>query len=79
LTIPSILIFKNCFFDEGSHYVAQVSYCVYKISITHFTFGGSGVQTQGLMLAIQVFYCLNHASSPFCSGYFGDGGVLLFA
>jgi hypothetical protein len=24
-------------------------------------------------LAKQVLYCLNHTSSPFCSGYFGDG------
>jgi hypothetical protein len=22
-----------------------------------------------------VLYCLSHTSSPFCSGYFGDGGV----
>jgi hypothetical protein len=28
------------------------------------------------MLAKQAFYHLSHNSSPFCSGYFGDGGVL---
>jgi hypothetical protein len=27
----------------------------------------------GLTLAKQVLYCLGHTSSPFCSGYFGDG------
>jgi hypothetical protein len=26
-----------------------------------------------LALAKQVLYCLNLISSPFCSGYFGDG------
>jgi hypothetical protein len=28
------------------------------------------------MFAKQVLYCWNHTSSPFCSGYFGDGGLL---
>jgi hypothetical protein len=23
----------------------------------------------------QELYCLSHTSSPFCSGYFGDGGL----
>jgi hypothetical protein len=27
------------------------------------------------VLAKQAFYCWSHASSPFCSGYFGDGGL----
>jgi hypothetical protein len=27
----------------------------------------------GFMLAEQALYPLNHTSSPFCSGYFGDG------
>jgi hypothetical protein len=27
------------------------------------------------MLAKQGLYCLNHTCSPFCSGYFGDGGL----
>jgi hypothetical protein len=31
----------------------------------------------GFTLARQVLYHLNHASSPFCSDYFGDGGVTL--
>jgi hypothetical protein len=31
-----------------------------------------------LALARQVLYCLSHAFSPFCSGYFG-GRVSLFA
>jgi hypothetical protein len=26
------------------------------------------------MLGKQVLYCLSYMSSPFCSGYFGDGG-----
>jgi hypothetical protein len=28
------------------------------------------------MLAKQVLYCLSHTSKPFCSGYFGDGGLV---
>jgi hypothetical protein len=35
---------------------------------------GFGVWTQGFELAKQVLY-LNHTSSPFCSGCFGDGGL----
>jgi hypothetical protein len=34
---------------------------------------GSGVWTQGLVLAKQELYCLNYISSSFCSGYVGDG------
>jgi hypothetical protein len=29
------------------------------------------------LLALQVLYRLSHASSSFCSGYFGDGVLLL--
>jgi hypothetical protein len=28
------------------------------------------------MLAKQVFYGLSHTCSPFCSDYFGDGGLV---
>jgi hypothetical protein len=35
-------------------------------------FCGTGVWTQGFVLAKQVLYYLSHASSPFCSGYFED-------
>jgi hypothetical protein len=35
--------------------------------------GGDNVQTQDFALAKQVLYCLSPTSSPFCSGYFGDG------
>jgi hypothetical protein len=28
------------------------------------------------MLAKQALYCLSHTASPFCSGYFGDGGLM---
>jgi hypothetical protein len=35
----------------------------------------SGVWIQGLMLAGQVLYLLNHAQRPFCFGYFEDGGL----
>jgi hypothetical protein len=38
-----------------------------------FFFYGTGVWTQSFMLAKQALYCLSHTSSPFCSGYFGDG------
>jgi hypothetical protein len=30
-------------------------------------------------LARQALYCLSHASSPFCPGYFGDGGLAFLA
>jgi hypothetical protein len=36
-------------------------------------FGGTRVGNQGLTIAKQRFYHLSHISSPFCSGYFGDG------
>jgi hypothetical protein len=36
-------------------------------------FGGTGGWTQDFALAKQVLHCLSHTSSPFCSGYFGDG------
>jgi hypothetical protein len=35
--------------------------------------GVTGVWTQGSTLAKQALYCLSHTSTPFCSGYFGDG------
>jgi hypothetical protein len=37
-----------------------------------FYFGGTRIGIQSFALAKQVLYCLCHASSPFCSGYFGD-------
>jgi hypothetical protein len=43
-----------------------------------FFFDGTGVWTQGFICARQVLYHFGHASSPFCSGYFGDR-VSLFA
>jgi hypothetical protein len=36
------------------------------------TFGGTAVLIQGFVLAKQALYLLNHTSSPFCPGYFGD-------
>jgi hypothetical protein len=36
-------------------------------------FGGTRVWTQGFTLAKQALYRLSNTSSPFCSGYFGDG------
>jgi hypothetical protein len=38
-------------------------------------FGGTDVSNQGFTLAKQALYSLDHASSPFCSDYFGDGGL----
>jgi hypothetical protein len=38
-----------------------------------FLFCGTGVWIQGSLLTKQVLYHLSHFSSPFCSGYFGDG------
>jgi hypothetical protein len=35
-------------------------------------FGATWIWTQSFNLAKQVIYCLSHASSTFCSGYFGD-------
>jgi hypothetical protein len=41
-----------------------------------FLFGGTGLWTRGFALAKQVLCCSSHTSSPFCSGYFGDGGLM---
>jgi MFS family permease len=35
--------------------------------------GGAAVLNLGICTAKQVLYCSSHTSSPFCSGYFGDG------
>jgi hypothetical protein len=40
-----------------------------------FFFWKTRVWTQGFSLAKQTLYHFSHTSSPFCSGYFGDGGV----
>jgi hypothetical protein len=41
----------------------------------YFTFlCGTRVLTKGFALVRQVLYHLSHTSSPFFSGYFGDGG-----
>jgi hypothetical protein len=37
---------------------------------------GTGVWTQCFAFSKHTLYCLSHASSPFCCGYFGDGGVV---
>jgi hypothetical protein len=42
-------------------------------SFNFFFFLQDWVWTQGSTFAKQAFYCLSHTSSPFCSGYFGDG------
>jgi hypothetical protein len=34
---------------------------------------GLGFELKALPVAKQVLYYLSHISSPFCSGYFGDG------
>jgi hypothetical protein len=43
-----------------------------------FFFYRIGVWTQGYMLVKQTLYCLSHTSSPFCSGYFGDGDIMSY-
>jgi hypothetical protein len=40
-----------------------------------FYLGETGVWTQGFAFTKQVLLLLSHASSTFCSGYFGDGGL----
>jgi hypothetical protein len=37
-----------------------------------FSFGTTGVWTQGYEYAKQLLYPLSHTSSPFCPGYSGD-------
>jgi hypothetical protein len=34
--------------------------------------GGTGILTQGFVIAKHAPYHLYHNTSPFCSGYFGD-------
>jgi hypothetical protein len=41
-------------------------------SIYQYIFCGTGIWANSFMLARQALYCLSHASSSFCSGYFGD-------
>jgi hypothetical protein len=43
-----------------------------------FFFGDTGVWIQGFIFARQALYSSGHASSPFCSGYFGVGISLFF-
>jgi hypothetical protein len=52
-----------------------VCVCVCNLFILFiYSFGnGSGVWTQGFIVTKQVLYHLSHITSPFCSGYFGDG------
>jgi hypothetical protein len=38
-------------------------------------FGGWGFEFRVSHLQSRCSNCLNHTSSPFCSGYFGDGGL----
>jgi hypothetical protein len=40
---------------------------------TPVLFDGTGAWTQRFVFTKQVLYHLSHTSSPFCSGYFGDG------
>jgi hypothetical protein len=47
--------------------------CTTKPGLVLLFFGGTGVWTQGFTLTKQVLHHLSHTSSPFCSGYFGDG------
>jgi hypothetical protein len=47
---------------------------IFTLQLKFLCFGGTGVYTQGFALAKQVLYCLSHTFSPFCSGYFGEGG-----
>jgi hypothetical protein len=50
---------------------------VLKMSIFFFFLLLVGLRfwTQGFAFANQVLYFLSYTSSPFCSGYFGDGGL----
>jgi hypothetical protein len=41
--------------------------------------GGSGIWSQGFVLANQEFYHLSHVTNPLWYGYFGDEGLTNFA
>jgi hypothetical protein len=45
----------------------------FKCARVFFSFCGTEVWIQGFVLAKQALNCLSHSSSPFCSGYFGNG------
>jgi hypothetical protein len=52
-------------------------FCIHVILWQNFfLFCSIGVWTQGFVLAKQMLYHLSHTSSPFCSGYFGDGSLM---
>jgi hypothetical protein len=75
--------------EQGIAFLFQSLYCnlfaVYKVPYLFiyflhscwwffFLLDGNGIWTQRFMQAKHALYCLNHTSSPFCSGYFGDEG-----
>jgi hypothetical protein len=37
-----------------------------------------GFEFRALCMQSRPLYCLSHISSPFCSGYFGDGGLVIY-
>jgi hypothetical protein len=45
------------------------------VTLSCFVFSEVGVCILGFALAKQALHHLSHTSSPFCSGYFGGGGV----
>jgi hypothetical protein len=62
----------SCSWRQASYPLSYVpSWLLFSLSF--FFFCGTGIWTQVFTLATQVFYCLSHVSSPFCSSYFGNG------
>jgi hypothetical protein len=70
--VVHLLLFYPCF--HGKEGVWGFLFCWHR---THFLifFCGTRIWNQGFSLAKQVLYYLSHTSSPFCSSYFGNGGV----
>jgi hypothetical protein len=64
-----------CSFRQVSDLLWASVSCLYLF----YFFGETGFWIQGFTLAKQVFFCLSHAVSSFCFGYFGDGSCELFA
>jgi hypothetical protein len=50
----------------------RMPYILRELALLFFFFK-TGVLIEGFRLSKQVLCCLSHFSSPFCSGYFGDG------
>jgi hypothetical protein len=63
---------RRCTLHYTLRHYLKFSLCLFCFCFLFF-FGGTGIWIQGFTLAKQVLYTWATTSSPFYSGYFGDG------